>query len=194
MSDTDNAESQFPDELTTLKARADLMNVNYHPSIGVDKLREKVAAAQAGAKQDEGPAASQTSTKADEPVAETLAQRRFRVKREATRLVRVNVTCMNPNKKEHDGELLTVSNSMVGTLKLYLPFNTDWHIPQMVLNAMRERRCQVFYTVKQKDGVAMRKGKLIPEFAINVLPDLTEQELKALAQRQAMAAGTAEAA
>ena len=30
------------DELTLLKERADLMGIKYHPSIGVDKLREKV--------------------------------------------------------------------------------------------------------------------------------------------------------
>lgn len=31
-----------PDELTSLKARADLMGITYHPSIGLDKLRTKV--------------------------------------------------------------------------------------------------------------------------------------------------------
>ena len=33
------------DELTLLKERATLMGIQYHPSIGVDKLREKVTSA-----------------------------------------------------------------------------------------------------------------------------------------------------
>jgi hypothetical protein len=40
-----NTDLPIPDELTSLKARADLMGITYHPSIGVDKLREKVQAA-----------------------------------------------------------------------------------------------------------------------------------------------------
>ena len=49
-SDLDMAEDelQTPDELTTLKARADQMGITYHPSIKVEKLREKIAAKLAG--------------------------------------------------------------------------------------------------------------------------------------------------
>jgi hypothetical protein len=45
----------------------------------------------------------------------------------------------------------------------------------------------VFYPVKTMHGVTVRKGKLIKEFAIEVLPQLTPEELRDLAQRQAMA-------
>ncbi len=34
----------IPDEIVSLKKRADLMGISYHPSIGVEKLREKIAA------------------------------------------------------------------------------------------------------------------------------------------------------
>ena len=45
MTEFDNDDALVvPDELTTLKARADLMGVTYHPNIGLEKLRAKVNA------------------------------------------------------------------------------------------------------------------------------------------------------
>lgn len=167
------------DELSTLKHRADMLGIQYHPSIGVEKLREKVAAAIA-------------ETKAEAPVAvvkESEEAARTRMINEANKLVRVRITCMNPFKKDIEGEIITVSNDLVGTQRKYVPFNADngWHIPQMMLNALQERMCQVFYNERAKNGVQVRRGKMIKEFAIEILPPLTQEELKDLAQQQAMA-------
>ena len=170
------------DELSTLKARADLLGVSYHPSIGVEKLREKLAAAM----EDTEPKNKDTGIGAE---AETKEQKRLRLLQEATKLVRIRVTCMNPAKKEWEGEIITVGNNVVGTIKKYIPFNADegWHVPHIMYEMLKERQCQVFVTTKTKNGVSVRQGKLIKEFAIEVLPPLTEEELKDLAQRQAMA-------
>ena len=175
-----------PNELDSLKARADRMGIAYHPSIGVDKLREKVAAALA----DE-PAVS-TAPVAVEPVpaeVETLAQKRRRMKNDAMALVRIRLTCMNPAKKEWDGEIITAGNNLVGSVTKYVPFQAEegWHIPRIMLNVLQARQCQVFTTLKSKGGVAIRQGKLIKEFAIEILPQLTADELHDLAQRQALA-------
>lgn len=171
-----------PDELTSLKTRAGTLGVAYHPAIGVDKLREKVAAAIAGTPepkaQEEAPA---------NPAVETLEQRRFRKRREANALVRVNVSCMNPAKKEWEGELISAGNSLIGTVTKFVPFNTEdgWHIPHVIYEQLKERQCQVFVTTKDARGNSSRKGKLIKEFAIEVLPSLTADELSELARRQA---------
>lgn len=173
---TDQTEIQTQDELEVLKARADKMGISYHPSIGVEKLRAKI---------------NETLESDEAPVEETESQRRLRLRREAAALVRVRVTCMNPSKREWDGEIFTASNAVVGTFKRYVPFNAEdgWHVERMILNQMKQRKCQVFHTVKDSRGNRTRQGKLIPEFAIEELPPLTEKELKELAQRQAMAAG-----
>ena len=96
---------------------------------------------------------------------------------------------MNPAKKEWEGEIFTVGNAVVGSVKKYVPFNADegWHVPYIIYEALRERQCQIFVSSKTKNGVTMRQGKMIKEYAIEVLPPLTEEELKDLAQRQAMA-------
>jgi hypothetical protein len=96
---------------------------------------------------------------------------------------------MNPAKKEWDGEIFTAGNSLVGSMTKYVPFNADdgWHVPRIIYQQLVQRQCQVFTTVRDSRGNTSRKGKLIKEFAIEVLPMLTAEELKDLAQRQAMA-------
>lgn len=181
------------DELTLLKRRADTLGMKYHPNIGLDKLKEKMAELTA----EEIPTEVQTPLGPKGLVGvdnETKAQREARMRRNANRLVRVIVTCRNPNKSEWPGEIFTVSNSVVGSIKKYVPFdNTEgWHVPQIIVNMMRERKCQVFYTTKDNRGNKIRKGRQINEFAIEVLDPLTETQLKELGQRQLMASGSAE--
>ena len=181
MSDMNEETSEMPDELTTLKARADLMGISYHPSIGVEKLREKVNGAITSKEEPPEPVAV--------PLVESEAMLRSRLRSEALDLVRVRVACMNPNKKEWEGELLTVGSSTTGTISKFVPFNNEegWHIPRMLYNFMLERQCPVYVTVKDSRGNAVRKSKLIKEYVLEVLPPLTSVEMQELAQRQAMA-------
>ena len=124
----------------------------------------------------------------DKPVAEPEMDRAA-LQKSASELMRIRVTCMNPAKKEWEGEIFTVGNAVVGTFKKYVPFNADegWHVPRIIYEQLKDRECQVFTTVRDSRGNSTRKGKLIKEFAIEVLPNLTEEEIKELAQRQAMA-------
>ena len=168
------------DELAALKARADLLGLPYHPSIGVDKLREKVNAVLL----DKTDGAVSVA-----PAQETDSAVRIRQIEEATKLVRIRVTCMNPAKKEWEGEIFSVANAVVGTHKKYVPFNVEdgWHVPNIIYQFMIACECQIFHTVTDARGNKGRKGKLIKEYAIEVLDQLTSVELKELAQRQAMA-------
>ena len=173
------------DELTVLKARADKMGISYHPSIGVDKLKEKIKAA----------LSDEPVEAVEDEVAETVTEVKVKkkskgeLKKEASKLVRIRVTCMNPNKKEWEGEIFTVSNAVVGTFKKYVPFNTEegYHVPHIIYEQLKERKCQIFQTVRDSRGNKSRKGKLINEFSIEMLPPLTSAELQELARKQAMA-------
>lgn len=185
--DNDTVET-VQDELTALKARADLLGVTYHPNIKADKLREKVNAALAGeaAKED-----------ADTPVPaeETIGQKRSRMKKEALKLIRIRLTCMNPAKTEWSGEVFTVGNSLLGSVKRYVPFNAQdngWHVEAILLQMLQDRKCQVFQTKRDDKGNSSRTGRLIPEFAIEILPPLTDKERTELARKQALANGTAD--
>lgn len=167
-------------QLESIKVRLDRMGVKYHPSIGLEKATEKLKEALA-----EGEVAQPEVV---EKAAETDGQRRKRLRKEAGKLVRVNITCMNPLKREWDGEVFTVGNSVVGSFAKFVKFNTDdgYHIPHIIYEQVRDRQCQVFHTVAGPRGRKIRKGKMIKEFAIDVLPPLNQAELEELAQRQAM--------
>jgi hypothetical protein len=177
-----------PDELTVLKARATTMGINFHPSIGVDKLREKIQASLDNKPDPDEQASSAAVASTPAAVVESDNAKRLRLKQEALRLVRIRVTCMNPAKKEWEGEIFTSGNAVIGSVKKFVPFNADegWHVPHCIYQVMKDRMCQVFVNGKSRDGVTVRQGKMIKEFAIEVLPQLTKDELDELARRQAM--------
>lgn len=179
-------------ELDTLKMEAIELGMRFHPSIGVDALKTKITAFVK--------ATTKAATKAQPkpvklPVPVPLSHEDYKRmslkerKRKAGNLVRVNVANMNPNKKDWEGEILSVGSAKLGTYKKYVLFNTDdgWHVPHIIYEAMKDRKCSVFTTVKDHLGNKIRKSRLINEFNIEVLPPLTKAELKELAQRQAMA-------
>ena len=172
---------EMPDELTSLKARADLLGISYHPSIGLEKLREKVANAIAGVK-DEDEVTKPARLESNE-------EQMTRLRNHALELVRIRISCMNPHKSEWDGEMFSVGNSLVGTQKKFVPFNNEegWHVPRIIYNMIVDRECQIFVSKKDERGNTIRKSKIIKEFAVEVLPQLTADELAELARRQAMA-------
>ena len=173
---------EMPDELTSLKERADLLGLSYHPSIGLDKLRDKVANAIAGVKEEADPVVK-------EVVVESEATIRNKQRNDALELVRIRVSCMNPNKKEWEGEIFSVGNGLIGSQKKFVPFNNEegWHVPRCIYDMVVSRECQIFVSHKDARGNMTRKPKLIKEFAVEVLPNLTTEELEELARRQAMA-------
>ena len=177
------------DELATLKARADMLGISYHPSIGVEKLKAKIEAKLNDAPEENDEPEVKPPVEAPVVAVETEGQKRQRLRKQAAELVRIRVTCMNPAKREWEGEIITAGNSAVGTFKKYIPFNADegWHVPRIIYNQLVERECQVFVTTKDGRGNSVRRGKSIKEFAIEVLPQLTQEELDELARRQAMA-------
>jgi len=187
-------ESTPQDQLKLLKARADLLGVKYHPNIGIDNLKERIAAKMSGEVKPEPKEPVKLTNIPGTKVKETTLTKTNRLRRESAKLIRIRVSCMNPNKREWEGEIFTVSNSVVGTHKKYVPFNAEegWHVPKLICTAIQERKCTVFKTVKNGRGDKVRKPYSIKEFSVEILDPLTIGEIQDLAQRQAMANGTAE--
>lgn len=191
--------ASMPSELDVLKQRAKQVGMKFHHKVGVEKLRNQL---EAFLTEKEEPAPIQPAPTAYAPPSpaevnlgpgiranETKMQRRKRLRDEAFKLVRVRVTCMNPAMKEYEGQIYSVGNNIVGMVKKYVPFNVDegWHIPNILYQHLKERKCQVFYTVKGGRGNKIRKGKLINELSIEKLPPLTPKEMADLAHKQALA-------
>jgi hypothetical protein len=126
---------------------------------------------------------------------EKKVQRAYELRERAKKakgLVRIRLTCMNPAKADWNGEIYTVQNRLVGTIRKFVPFNVDaWHVPGMLYEFLKNKQCQTFHTVKLDNGVKVRQGRMVPEFAIEVLPPLDQKEIDQIATRQA-AQGTME--
>lgn len=177
------------ERLEEMKAYASEQGIKFHPSIGEEALEEKIRSFEDAKNQDQKEAEQEAMPDVEKTDGKKLSRREL--KKEQLKLVRVRITCMNPTKKEWEGEIITVSNSLVGTVKKYIPFAAEdgWHVPQILLNFMKEREYQHFYITKDDRGNKVPRGKNMKEFAIEVLPPLTKKELEELANRQAMAGG-----
>lgn len=172
-------------ERELLKERAKKLGLTFVENIPTEKLKDLIdTALNDEPKMDTTPSGSEM-TAPSKP--ETRGQMKARLAKEAGKLIRVRVTCMDPNRKEWEGELISVGNSVVGSFRKYIPFNTEWHIPNIILNHLKEAKCQVFFTTKGPRGDKIRKGKQVRAYSIDILDPLTDKELEDLAKQQAMA-------
>ena len=205
--------------LEQLKSAAEKLDIAVDGRWGVEKLREVVGeemearaqakaladkraddlAAEEAAKNSSMPdLAAETAARAAAdaeaaaiPAEETANQRKLRLRREATALVRVHISCMDPSKSKHKGELICVSNKNFGSIQRFVPFNRDWHVEKVLFDALCEKEYMVFDEEKTpRAGISVKTPRNVKAFNIRVLPPLTPAELKELAQRQAMADGT----
>ena len=166
-------------KLDILKKEADDLGISYHAKIGTAKLEGKIA--QTKSVMAPKPAARELTA------AEQLSLRNRKMRNEASKLIRIRLSCLNPNKKNWPGEILSVSNKVIGVIKKFVPFNAEagYHVPYIIYQHLLERKCQVFSRKKGPDGQERTVGRLIPEFAIEVLPPLNQAELDKLATVQA---------
>lgn len=149
--------------------------------------------AQAAALRDAGEAVAIPQIKARPGKKLSLRQH---LHNEQMKLVRVRITCMDPKKKDLEGEIITVANKHLGTVKHFVPFGAKteegWHIPHIIYKALQRRQFVNIRVVKDKrTGFERVERNMAKEFAIEVLPPLTEGELQSLAVAQ-LAAGSLE--
>ena len=187
---TNEVELPQEDEATTIKNRLNMMGVKYHHKPGVEKLRNILKDAltetvPVPAEHTPPPLTDVTNQ------SKTVLDYKDEFRKDAAKLLRVMIVCSNPSKRDWEGEIYTVSNAIAGTYRKYIPFNNaeGWHIPNIMYQTLKEKQCQVFYTERNNKGTKIRKGKLIPEYNITVMPPLTYVEIKNLAMQQAMREG-----
>lgn len=171
------------DELELLKQRADTMGIKYSPNIGVDTLKAKIEEAQ-----------NPTAATAAEPTKElTPGQLRQEANLEEMKLIRLRIANLNPAKADLNGEIFTVANKIIGTVRKFVPYGeaTDngYHVPNVIYKQLQARKFQQVRVVQGKGGHTTVESKWVPEFALEVLPQLTQEELNKLASQQAAATG-----
>ena len=207
--DTGSATEQQPaDEMTLLKARAKLMGIVFSNNIGKDALIAKINA-KLNEEEDPGETqtnetnqASQASTEMVPPnplIGQTEPQPanartptlREYLMREQMKLVRLRISNLDPKKADLPGEIITVSNEVLGTVQKYIPFGevTDdgYHVPYCIYTVLKDK---MFLDIRSKrglNGVPQISQKWVREFALEVLPPLSPEDLRELATAQAAA-------
>lgn len=191
----DQDEAPKADELSVLKSRAKMMGITFSNNISVEKLREKIQAKIDGEAEKPDEDADQV---VEAPALKGEGPKKFdpsELTNEAMKLIRCRITNMNPQKKDLHGEIITVANRFIGTVRRFVPFGeaTDdgWHIPFCIFQELESKRFLNIRTIRNRQTGAIRvEQSWQREFALDVLTPLTEEELKQLATAQ-MAAGTA---
>lgn len=187
------------DELALLKERAKQMGIPFSNNISLETLRKRISDKMEGKDVPEvNPltgdveiAAITAAPKKLDAKQNALALRKL-MHREQMKLVRVRITNMDPKKKDLPGEIWTVANEYLGNVRKMIPYGeqTDdgFHIPYCLFRLLQSKRFLHIRTVKDRvTGVERQEKQWVKEFSLDVLPDLTKEELARLAAAQAAA-------
>lgn len=158
-------------ELQELKEKADALGITYRDNVTTKALTKLIKEYEEQEEADDGLTDAQRNQKATE---------------EATRLVRCIVTPLDPSKRDYQGDLFSAGNSVVNTMSKYVPFGVEWHIPQIILNAIKEKKLTKFISKKDERGREYREYQESKAYSVQELPPLTKEELEELAKSQEM--------
>lgn len=154
-------------ELEALKKQASLLGISYGPNIGVDALREKVKEA------------------LEVPTQDGVVFDRVAYNKQMTKLVRVRIVDKDPQDRDIKYRMFSFGNQMLGSssylIPLVPPASESWHLPQYVVNALRDiKYTSVTYDDKNRRPIITTA----PKYDILELPPLTKEQLSALAYSQ----------
>jgi hypothetical protein len=200
-------------ELEMLKQRASLMGIKFSNNISVETLRSRINDRLSSEKGNEPPDRDDDEDEENnEPVvvapvasapapikdAVVSSQPAAPVRKKTLReelletemaLVRLRITNLDPKKKDVPGEILTVANEYIGTVRKYIPYGeaTDngYHVPMCLYRQLKERTFVSIRTRKGLKGQTIVESSDAREFALEVLEPLSKEELARLAAAQA---------
>ena len=185
MSDVQNtpvAPTEADQAISSLKKQADRLGIAYKSNTSIATLqkaiKDKLDAPIGGEE-------SSTIESVSEPAIQPKGKSIQSYQNEALKLVRVIITPMESTKASNlENELFCAGNSVIGTIKRDITFGEPWHVEQILLNTIKEKKYQMFVTKKNAQGVTLTSAKLVPAYSIAYLDPLTEEEIDQLADLQ----------
>ena len=175
-----------------LKVRAEELGLSYNSNIKTDALAELITNAENGltpeivaaAKEAEEVAKKLVEKQAVEvaPVvnqAKTVGQVKAEARKEAMKLVRCVVTSMDKDKADLSGEIISCGNSMTGMIKKFIPFGKEWHVPTVILETLKDKKMLMTRDRRTEKGT-VKEHYEVSQYNVQILPDLTQEELNRL--------------
>lgn len=181
--------AQDKEEKRILRAKLSKLGIASSPNSSLELLRAKLAEAEGNTEpstlaQEEVAETKPTETKAVESKADITN----RVKKEATKLIRVRIKNLNPYKQDLHGEIFTVANEVIGKVSKYVPYDDagdSYHIPNCIYKMLLSKKYLQVKTITDPVSKTRRVTQSwVPEFSIEVLPQLTTEQLEELAFKQ----------
>lgn len=156
-----------------LKLEAEELGISFPGNISKDKLQAKI-----------------NEAKTEEPIEKPATVKRKeltpkeKAKKEGGRLMRVRITCHDPQFKKHNG-VIRAAGSTLYFKKRFVPFNKITHIEKVIYDFMKQAEFQWFEEkVNRATGRKYKVSRTSPAFVIEDLPPLTREELNELAKDQ----------
>lgn len=168
------------EEKAILKAKLKDLGYAVSPNASLDTLKEKY---------EQACSENNKLDSSDSDSVKSIEELRNEIRKDALKLIRVRISNLNPNKQGLHGEIFTVCNDIIGKVSKYVPWDEagqEYHIPNVILKHLQSREFLQIHTHKSpKTGQIIVDTSYVPEFAIEILPPLTKEELDELALKQA---------
>lgn len=183
---TAKADAQTEKQL--LMAQAKVMGLSVSNNITVEKLRERIAEHTAKPADTGVVAAGDDAAEIEElgehaiPATKSIHVLRKEMRQEAMALVRVRIGNMDPKKAGLQGEIHTVHNDLIGTVKHMVPYGerteNGWLLPKIMVDHLKSKQFQHIrsYTDPKTKQVRV-ETTMRNEFVIETLPLPTAAEL-----------------
>jgi len=193
-----------------LKEIADAYGIKYSPNIGENTLRERLME-RLGDIDDNNPLAMPDEEYEDSPLPGDEAElnlqpseeprkrtgfdldpglaKRQKVLKQMMKLVRCRISPFDPQFKDWPGIILEAGNR-IHKEKRYIPFNKDWHVPQVLYDVLKNKKYR--RRIERKDpatGKPIYEQVMEPAYNIEVLPPLTKEELEEIRRNRAARGG-----
>lgn len=165
------------EELNRLRQRAKLLNIPHAHLMSKSSLEEKINLA--------------LMDKAESELSkEEVKDSQREAWEDAMRLVRLRIANLNPDNREVPGEIITIYSQITGRVSKFIPFDpaysaSGYHVPNIIYQFLKNKKF-ISRTVRPT-GINGREEVItreMNEYALEVLPPLTYDELKELAAKQ----------
>ncbi len=162
-------------ELSELKTIATELGIEYSGNIGkvklIDKIMKDEEEVNGSPIKVEGVKVAKKETAAD-------------IKKRMNKLVRLRVSSNDPQYKGRNGVTRQIGNKY-GVVGKFIPFNTIWHCQDPVYQDLKAQKYrETKFKTDRTTGMKTPVTTWHPSFVIEVLPALTDKELKQLAADQ----------
>ena len=165
-------------DLEQTRARAKELGVSFHPAQKAETIQQNI---------DKFLSESQTiENAAPKPKEETPEQAEARHLKEATALIPITVTSMDPSDAEITGVLVSVGNRKLGQITKAIPFGYKWYMPKILVQHMEAQMfCRSAMVPTGVPGTPERLNtQWLKKYAIQYHPMPTPEEHAELAKLQ----------